>query len=385
MFRTIIALTILTLLVGLSHYYVWKRFVHDPGLSRRWRGALTAATVLLAFAIPGAFLLRDILPRPAFTVFAWMTYTWMGFLFYLLVFGGIGDLLRLLREGASLFGARTPRDPRRRTFVARVFAGTVGAAALATGVTGLFQARRLRVKNVGVPLAKFPRPGNGYVIAQITDLHVGPTIGRAFVEEVVRTTNAVGADLIVITGDTVDGSVKKLRKLVAPLAGLRARDGVFTVTGNHEYYAGADEWIAHMAVLGIRTLRNERVDVRGLFDLAGVDDYRAAGMLPDHGQDVPRAVAGRDPGKPVVLLAHQPKTIHDAVAAGVDLQLSGHVHGGQMKPFNWLVHLDQPYLNGLHRVEDTTWLYVSEGTGYWGPPMRVGTTAEIARIELSSG
>ncbi len=385
MLRIVIALTILSTLTALSHYYVWKRFIHDPKMPKRRARVLTLALVLLALSIPASFVFRDMLPRGIVSPMAWVTYSWMGFLFYLLVFGGAVDLLRLLREGASLFGARTPRDPDRRTFAARVIAGSVGAAAVATGVAGMFQARRLQVKSVGVPLAKLPREGNGYVIAQITDLHVGPTISRPFVEEVVHRINLMGPDMVVLTGDIVDGTVETLRRHVEPLGRLHARDGVFMVTGNHEYYAGADPWIEHMNTLGIRTLRNERIDIRGLFDLAGVDDITAAGMLPGHGQDVERALDGRDPTKPVVLLAHQPKAIDDAVAAGVDLQISGHVHGGQMKPFNWLVHLDQPYLNGLHRVANRTWLYVSEGTGYWGPPMRVGTSAEIARVELLAG
>ncbi|MBV9946940.1 MAG: metallophosphoesterase, partial [Myxococcales bacterium] len=128
-------------------------------------------------------------------------------------------------------------------------------------------------------------------------------------------------------------------------------------------------------------LRNERVAIRELFDLAGVDDASAHRMLAGHGQDVAGALRGRDPSRPVVLLAHQPKALRDAVAGAVDLQISGHVHGGQMVPFNWLARLDQPVIRGLHLVEQT-WIYVSTGTGYWGPPMRVGPGAELTRIEL---
>jgi predicted MPP superfamily phosphohydrolase len=181
----------------------------------------------------------------------------------------------------------------------------------------------------------------------------------------------------------VDGSVEQLARLVAPLAELRATDGVFFVTGNHEYYSGADDWIAHLAGLGIRVLRNERIAIRDAFDLAGVDDASAHRMLAGHGQDVDKALEGRDPSRAVVLLAHQPKAVKDAARADVDLQLSGHVHGGQMVPFNWLVRLDQPFISGLHLV-GRTWIYVSTGTGYWGPPMRVGPGAELTRIELAA-
>jgi predicted MPP superfamily phosphohydrolase len=232
-------------------------------------------------------------------------------------------------------------------------------------------------------LTKLPKSGSGYVIVQMTDVHIGPTIGRDFLAAVVRETNALAPDLVVITGDLVDGTVDQLRRLVEPLRDLVAKDGVFFVTGNHEYYSGADEWIAHLTTMGIRVLRNERVDIRGLFDLAGVDDASSAGMLPHHGQDVARAAQGRSSSRALVLLAHQPKALKHALAAEVDLQLSGHVHGGQLVPFNWLVRLDQPLIAGLYLVEKT-WVYVSSGTGYWGPPMRVGTAAELTRIELVS-
>jgi predicted MPP superfamily phosphohydrolase len=303
----------------------------------------------------------------------------MGFLFYLFVFSLLADVGR----GVSGLLGLLPQDPERRTFLGRMIAGGIAGAAVFTGIGGLIHARGFRIRTVNVPLAKLPAAASGYVIAQITDLHIGPLIGRDYVESVVRETNAVGADVIVITGDLVDGSVDGLRDHIAPLANLKARDGVFFVTGNHEYYSGADSWIAHLDTLGIRTLRNERVDIRGLFDLAGVDDAKAQGMAPGHGQDVARAVAGRDASKAVVLLAHQPKTINEAAVAGVDLQLSGHVHAGQIVPFNWLAHLDQPYLEGLHRHGET-WIYVSPGTGYWGPPMRVGTTSEITRVVLTN-
>ena len=242
-------------------------------------------------------------------------------------------------------------------------------------------ARGFVVQRVRVPLAKLPESASGYSIVQLTDVHIGPTIGRGFLEDVVRRANELAPDMIVITGDLVDGSVEELGALVEPLRSLKARDGVFFVTGNHEYYSGADSWIAHRGTLGGRVLRNERVAIRDAFELAGVDDASAARMLPHHGEDVPKAAAGRDPGRPLVLLAHQPKSVPRAAEHGVDLQLSGHVHGGQMVPFNWLARLDQPLIDGLHRVGET-WLYVSTGTGYWGPPMRVGSTAEITHIEL---
>ncbi len=269
-----------------------------------------------------------------------------------------------------------------------MFAGAVATSVLGVGGWSLFEGlRAVAIRRVIVPLTKLPRSLSGYSIVQLTDIHVGPTIGRAFIEQLVRKTNAASPDLIVITGDLVDGSVEELGPLVEPLRGLRAPDGVFFVTGNHEYYSGADAWIAFVESLGIRVLRNERLALRdggaGGLDLAGVDDWGAKELLLHHGPDLPKALAGRDEARAVVLLAHQPKAVVEAAEKGVDLVLSGHTHGGQMFPFNYLVSLQQPFVEGLHRV-DGTQIYVSRGTGYWGPPMRLGAPAEITHLVLES-
>jgi predicted MPP superfamily phosphohydrolase len=376
----VIAAVVLSVLSFFMHRYLWARLVRDASWPEPWRTAATIAIFALAALIPLTLLAMRWLPRDINGPIAWVVYLWMGFALYLFLLTVFGDASRGL---AALMGV-LPKDPERRLFLSRMIAAAVGGASGLIGLGGAINvARGFEVRRVQVPLAKLPSGASGYRIVQITDVHVGPTIGRSFVEGVVRETNALAPDMVVITGDLVDGSVEQLRHLVAPLADLRAKDGVFFVTGNHEYYSGADAWIAHLGTLGIRVLRNERVDVRGLFDLAGVDDSSAARMLPHHGQDVAKALAGRDPSRAVVLLAHQPKAVSEARRNEVDLQLSGHVHGGQLVPFNWLARLDQPFVAGLHRVEKT-WVYVSTGTGYWGPPMRVGPGAEITHIELVS-
>jgi predicted MPP superfamily phosphohydrolase len=377
----VVALLVLAGLSCLVHRYLWARLVRDSGWPGPWETVLTVAIIVFAALIPVAVVATRAAPRAVGGPVAWVAYSWMGVLLYLFLLTVVSDAGRGV---AALFGA-LPSDPARRLFLSRAVAAGVGAVSGLVAIGGALNvARGFAIRLVRVPLAKLPKSASGYSIVQITDVHVGPTIGRDFVEEVVRQTNALQPDMIVITGDLVDGSVEELRELVEPLRDLRAKDGVYFVTGNHEYYSGADAWIAHLATLGVRVLRNERVDVRGLFDLAGVDDSSSARMLPHHGQDVPRAMEGRDALRAVVLLAHQPKAIRDARRAGVDLQLSGHVHGGQLIPFNWLARLDQPFIAGLHRV-DQTWIYVSTGTGYWGPPMRVGPGAEITRIELVAG
>lgn len=379
--RMALAAAVVTTLTWMLHRYVWARLVRDPAWPDPWAGALTVAFVVLAVSVPLSFLAMRWLPRALNAPLAWVAYVWLGFALYLFLLTAVTDLGRLV----AAVGGVLPKDPERRVALARVLAGSVAGLAALVGIGGTVNvARGFDVRRVRIPLARLPRSASGYRIVQLTDVHVGPTIGREFVERVVRETNALAPDMVVITGDLVDGTVEQLAPLVEPLRDLRARDGVFFVTGNHEYYSGADAWIAHLATLGIRVLRNERVPIRGgAFDLAGVDDASAARMLPHHGQDVAGALAGRDPARAVVLLAHQPKAVPHAVAADVDLQLSGHVHGGQMVPFNWLARLDQPFVKGLHRVE-RTWLYVSTGTGYWGPPMRVGPGAEVTHVELVS-
>jgi predicted MPP superfamily phosphohydrolase len=376
--RLAIAAVVLSVLSSLLHRYLWARLVRDGMWPWPWGKVLTLALFALAVLVPLAFLAMRRLPWAINVPLAWVAYVWLGFALYLFLLTALADAVRGI---AALLGA-LPTDPGRRLFLARAVAAAVGALSALLGVGGVVNVvRGFDVRRVRVPLARLPKVASGYVIVQLTDMHVGPTIGRDFVASVVRETNALAPDMVVITGDLVDGTVEQLRDLVAPLRDLRAPDGVFFVTGNHEYYSGADAWIAHLKTLGIRVLRNERVAIRNAFDLAGVDDARAAGMAPGHGQNVPQALAGRDPSRAVVLLAHQPKALKDAVAADVDLQLSGHVHGGQMVPFNWLARLDQPIIAGLHLVEKT-WVYVSTGTGYWGPPKRVGSGAELPRIEL---
>jgi predicted MPP superfamily phosphohydrolase len=376
--RIAVAVGILSAISWLVHRYVWARLIRDAVWPGSWPGVLTVTVFTLAALIPLVFVSMRTLPRWASAPLAWVVYTWMGFALYLFLFTVIIDLAR----GVAGIAGLLPADPERRQILARTLAAVVAGLSALVGLGGLaVVARGFVVRRVPVTLAKLPKSASGYVIVQMTDVHVGPTLGRHFIESVVREANALAPDMIVITGDLVDGTVEQLREHVEPLRRLRAKDGVFFVTGNHEYYSGADEWIAHLRTLGIRVLRNERVAIGDAFDLAGVDDSSAARMLENHGQDVGGALSGRDPSRAVVLLAHQPKALKEALAHRVDLQLSGHVHGGQMVPFNWLARLDQPLIAGLHRVQDT-WVYVSTGTGYWGPPMRVGSGSELTRIEL---
>ncbi|MFE6623616.1 metallophosphoesterase [Streptomyces sp. NPDC057740] len=271
--------------------------------------------------------------------------------------------------------------PTRRLFVSRVVAGAAAAAAVGTVGYGTYGVvRGPKVKRVTVPLAKLPRAAHGYRIAVVSDVHLGPVLGRGFAQKVVDTINGTQPDLIAVVGDLVDGSVKDLGPAAAPLAQLRARHGAFFVTGNHEYFSGAEQWVDEVRRLGLRPLENDRTELAH-FDLAGVNDI--AGESEGQGPDFAKALGDRDKARACVLLAHQPVQIHDAVDHGVDLQLSGHTHGGQLWPGNLVAGMANPTLAGLDRYGDTQ-LYVSRGAGAWGPPTRVGAPSDITVIELAS-
>ena len=383
LWRMLVFLGVVTAVLGGVHYFLWARLVRDVDLPLPIRTALSSVLIGLALTVPASMMLtRSYTPGNSRLLF-FIGYGWMGVMFVLFVGLLAGDLVRaavwLATRGTDGI------DAERRTLLSRGIGGVTALLGAAAGTLGAVAAYRPEITRTTVPLAKLPKGMSGTRIVQLTDVHVGPTIGRDHIERLVAMTNALAPDVIAITGDLVDGSVEKLRSQVEPLSRLKAKYGVFFVTGNHEYYSGATEWVAHLATLGIRVLRNERVAIGGEqgFDLVGVDDFRSAGLAPGHGHDVVGALAGRDPAREVVLLAHQPKSIKEAVRLGVGLQISGHTHAGQIWPWRYAVFLDQPFVDGLHKVAET-WIYVSRGTGFWGPPMRVGAAAEIAEITIVS-
>jgi predicted MPP superfamily phosphohydrolase len=317
------------------------------------------------------------------------------------VFDGIPELLAQLRDAglllawlaSVLFGAPVPWHA-----VLPWSAMAVLVLATLVSMVGFLNARRTAdVKRVEVPIRGLPAALEGFTIAQLSDIHVGPTIRSAYIQRIVDAVNRLGADAIAITGDLVDGSVAELREHIAPLAGLRAKHGTFVVTGNHEYYAGAHAWIDELRRLGLKVLLNEHVvlqtrNVRGaqndeeLFEsqlvLAGVTDYTAGHFDAAHASDPHLALFDAPPLVHTrVLLAHQPRSATLAAQAGYQLQLSGHTHGGQFFPWNLFVPMQQPFTAGLHRLHDM-WVYVSRGTGYWGPPKRFGAPSEITLLTL---
>lgn len=386
---SILPVAILLVLV----FYVWHRLVRRTGLQG---GAKIAVTVAILVAIaPMAWVMAtgpSGAPKTS-GAFAWPAF--IGWSVFALTFAGllITDLVWLIvwlarKVGRKVAGKATPADPSRRQAIARITGGLIGTAVVGEVGYGLTRALGdAEIVDVPVVLKRLPPALDGFTIVQLTDIHIGGTIGRSFTQELVDRTNALGADAVALTGDFVDGSVDELREAFAPFAQLKAPHGVFFVTGNHEYYSGAAEWVAHIASLGIRVLRNERVAIEragAVFDLAGIDDHGGHKFYADHGPDLVRAMAGRDPQRAVVMLAHQPRQVHQVAKHDVDLQLSGHTHGGQIWPWHYLVSLQQGgLLAGRYQI-GATQLYVSRGPGYWGPPVRVGAPPEITRVILRS-
>jgi predicted MPP superfamily phosphohydrolase len=363
--------------IVLGHAYVAARIVGGLRLTGVAAEAGWVAVWTLFASLFAAFLTRR-LPRRATVPLRWISYCWMGLFALLLVTTGGVDLASValcLLRGLPLAGRFGPLE-------VAIVLGFVAPAFVWGAVRALGPAR---IEHVKIPIAGLPQDLQGYRIVQISDLHIGETLGRAFCERLVGQVNALHPDAIAVTGDLADGGVAQLRGEVAPLAGLKARDGVYFVTGNHEYYSGLASWLAEVQRLGMKVLLNEhQVISRGQAQLviAGVTDYNGGQMAADHGSRPDLALAGA-PHAPRILLAHQPRTAFHASGLGIDLQLSGHTHGGQFFPWKYLVRLQQPVLSGLAQIGGVR-VYTHRGTGFWGPPLRLLAPPEIAEIELTA-
>lgn len=367
--------------IALLHFYVAVRVLPDLQSSvlfavlATW---LVASTIL----IPFAFNSRRENRGPVLHVLARAGLIAMGMFSSLFVLTLLRDIVQLAASTLSLFVMiEAPLQQFRHWS-----ADAVPLLATLFTAVGFVTARsRASIRSVDIPIANLPAALHGFTIAQITDIHIGTTIRGRHLDAIVDAVNGLNVDMIAVTGDLVDGSVAELGAHTQPLSRLSARHGTFFVTGNHEYYSGAHSWIAEIERLGLRVLMNEHVVLQhegSEVVVASVTDYNAGHFDESHESDPVAAIVGAPAGAGVnLLLAHQPRSAFAARAAGYHLQLSGHTHGGQFLPWNFFVRLQQPFTAGLHRL-DELWVYVSRGTGYWGPPKRLGAPSEITRLTL---
>lgn len=381
-------IVVLGAVLALMHLYVWKRLVKDTTVAGRTRWILSGVVVALAVLLIATLALRDEVPRGI----AWPGYVWFALVAYLFLTVLVLEPVRwALRRRVRPVPAIPSQETEtaipavtRRLFLARASAVTAGAVSV--GLVGVGMESALgppNVLNVPVRLRRLDPALSGFRIAVVSDVHLGPLAGRAHAERIVRMINETSPDLVAIVGDLVDGTVEKLGPAAEPLQDLVSREGAFFVTGNHEYFVEDSlSWLLELERLGVQPLRNENTVIRrgtAAFDLAGINDI--AGASRSDPPDFVKALDGRDRSRPTVLLAHQPVQVGTAAEYGVDLQLSGHTHGGQMWPFHYAVRAVQPSLAGLSTVGDTQ-LYVSRGAGFWGPPVRIGAPPDISVLSL---
>ncbi|MDH5670767.1 MAG: metallophosphoesterase [Myxococcales bacterium] len=370
-------LTVLLSLLAVIHDYFAQRLLRDTALPEPWLELGTTALFVAALTMVAHPVAERSIGPAVGRILGWPAYLWMGTAFFLLLGLSATDLLLWL-EGAG--GVEVAR------LRALIVVSLTAVAVLVSVASGV---RSPAVKRVELELPGWPQALDGYRVVQLSDIHIGSLIGKRFAERLVERCNALAPDLLAITGDLVDGSVHHLGDQVSPFGRLQARDGVYFCTGNHDHYSGAARWSQRLAELGIQVLRNRRVTVQAApgradacFELAGVDDItsrRAGGG----GHDLEAALEGWDGKSPLLLLAHNPLSFEHASRRGVHLQLSGHTHGGQIWPFGYLVRLQTRFVGGHYR-NGTSQLYVSLGTGYWGPPMRLLAPSEITEVVLRS-
>ncbi len=388
----------LVFILALLHAFIGWRLA--PELASPWGWALGIGLVLSTLLMPLGLMGSRVARQPWADRLSWVGLLLMGLFSSLFVLTALRDVVLLGAWVLDAIGlAELPLAGLRS-----LSAQAVPLVALGVSAAGFFNARRTpAIVRVDVPIAGLPAALHGFTLAQISDVHVGPTIKHAYLARIVAKVNTLGADVVAITGDLVDGKVAELAAHVAPLASLQSTHGTFFVTGNHEYYSGAHAWIAELRRLGLTVLMNEHVvlhhsslgksqglavDAQGDSQtlaplvLAGVNDFTAHHFDPAHRSDPALALQGAPASALVrILLAHQPRSAQAAHDAGFDLQLSGHTHGGQFWPWNLFVPLQQPFTAGLNKLH-TLWVYTSRGTGYWGPPKRFGAPSEITALRL---
>lgn len=389
-------LIIVILVMSLLHGFVGARMIAPFSLSGSGLYIYWSLIAGLAMAPMTGMILRARGIENSYTdMLLWVGYTSLGLFSLAFVAFFIRDLGWLIGILSTKFAAlfrdsdyqSSKIDLERRQFILMSINYGIAASTGVLGLVGLFQAKNLpKIFRQKIEFKTLPKSLHGLRIVQLSDLHVGPTIKGDYVQKVVDQVNTLDPDLILFTGDMVDGSVEHLANDVEPLRGLRARFGKFFVTGNHEYYSGVEFWEQKVADLGLIHLKNEHriLEIRGeSLAIAGVTDLSAHRILKSHRSDPKQAVAGIPASMPTIMLAHQPGSAEQAEGLQIDLMLCGHTHGGQYMPFHLAVGKAHQYIAGLYQHGDMQ-VYVNQGTGYWGPPLRLGIPSEITLFELGS-
>lgn len=393
----IIFFTIVFIVLTVGYTYVGRRLITASGLRKPWNKLAWTMLIILAILPPLTIGLEISGYEKLSDSLAWVSYVsigFMSFLFTLLIARDIVWVItKAVRKIFSLFHrdekpgtiSEDPPDPGRRAMLVQTMNLAILGAAAGMTAFGVFEARRRpAIKEIDIPIKDLPEALNGFRIVQITDIHAGLTIKRDYIETIAGMVNELRADVIAFTGDMADGSVAHLRNDVEPFSRMKSIYGTYFVTGNHEYYSGVEQWVEEAGRLGMKVLLNSHEvitigDSNILF--AGVTDLSGGGFLESHISSPAASIANAPQCDVKILLAHQPKSVHEASPLGFDLQISGHTHGGQFFPWNFAAALAQPYISGLHDHEGT-WIYVSKGTGYWGPPVRLGSRSEITVFTL---
>ena len=391
----IVVIFIMSCLYG----YVGWRLITPSNFSANVNIILWVFVIALLLTLILTFILRANKFENTFSdIISWVGYIGFGLVTILFAFVFVKDIIwltgiishKIYLFATSLLSSQESNkvvvdNSRREFLINSINVGILTASAGLTG-WGIFNVMsKPKVEKITIPIQNLPDELNGLTIAQFSDLHVGATIQKSFVDTVVKQINELNADIIAFTGDLVDGSVDALRKHVESLTKLKSKYGKYFITGNHEYYSGALEWVDEANRLGFTTLINENRKIqigKSSLMLAGVTDWSGGQFYESHKSDPIKSSQANYKPDLKVLLAHQPKSIKDASKAGFDIQLSGHTHGGQYFPYTFMVKLDQPYVKGLHKYENT-WLYINKGTGYWGPPLRIGVPSEITLITIT--
>ncbi len=385
----IIFFSTVTIIILSIHYYLWLRLIRDTGLNGLYKDIGTYSLIAFTLSFPIALLADRILPLKYSFPLLWLSYFWLGvmmLLFFLLFSIDIIKIIIYIFQKLTMAGEEIA-NPERREFVSGLIASAASTIVLISSGIGVknYYSNAV-VKKFNVSLKGLPEALKGFKIVQISDLHLGQMMTKKILEQIVDQVNSLKPDLIAITGDLADGSTAKLLNEANPLKNLKAEKGIYFVTGNHEYYSGVENWTLAIDKMGIKVLNNENIKIRredDYFYLAGVTDHEGKNFGRKHASDFKKALSGLENGKKKILLAHQPIAVQKASEYGTDLVLAGHTHGGQIWPFNYFVYLQQPYLKGFYDYNGTK-LYVNQGTGCWGPPVRLGSKNEITQIILNA-